>query len=86
MSPLIVPTFADYFGTASFGRILGVHFLVTRLLQLMGVPVVGIVFDTQGYAGLHLFLIGLALLSALCFVLARPPRVSDAVVPQVETG
>ena len=86
MSPLIVPTFADYFGTASFGRILGVHFLVTRLLQLMGVPVVGIVFDTQGYAGLHLFLIGLALLSAVCFVLARPPGARDAVVREVGTG
>ena len=86
IAPLIVPMLADYFGTASFGKILGVYFLATRLLPFLGTPIAGAVLAIQGFTPIFLFLTGLALLSALCFVLARPPRVSDAVVPQVETG
>ena len=64
----------------------GIYFLVTRLLQFLSAPTLGAALAIQGYTALHLFLTGLALLSALCFVLARPPRAPDAVVPQVETG
>ena len=86
ISPLIVPILADYFGTASFGKILGVYFLVTQLLPVFVHNIGAVMYATGQSNTFLLFLTGLALLSALCFVMARPPRAPDAVVPQVETG
>ena len=86
IAPLIVPMLAHYFGTASFGNTLGIYFLLTRLLPFCGVAIVGALLAIQGYTPVFLFLTGLALLSALCFVLAHPPRAPDEVVPLVEPG
>ena len=86
ISPLIVPILADYFGTASIGKILGVYFLVTQLLPVFVHNIGAVMYATGQSNTFLLFLTGLALLSALCFVMARPPRAPDAVVSQVETG
>ncbi len=84
--PLIVPILADYFGTASFGKILGVYIFVNQLSKFLSSAIGGALLASLGYTALHWFLTGVALLSTLCFVLARPPRAPDGVVPLVEPG
>ena len=53
ISPLIVPILADYFGTASFGKILGVYFLVTQLSPVF-VHNIGAVMYATGQSNTYL--------------------------------
>ena len=74
-NPLTVAIRADYFGTASFGKILGLSTVPMNLLLLGAAPFTGWMYDTQGnYVDAFLILAGLNLLGALCFLLARRPR------------
>ena len=74
-NPLTVAIRADYFGTASFGKILGLSMVPMNLLLLGAAPFTGWMYDTQGnYVDAFLILAGLNLLGAVCFLLARRPR------------
>ena len=74
-SPLTVAIRADYFGTVSFGRILGLSTVPMNLLLLVASPFAGWMYDEYGtYSLAFLILAGLNLFGALCFLVASPPR------------
>lgn len=80
-NPLTVAIRADYFGTASFGKILGLSTVPMNALLLIAAPFTGWMYVTQGtYANAFLILAGLNVLGALCFLAARRPQVPG---PQV---
>ncbi|MEM9623479.1 MAG: MFS transporter [Pseudomonadota bacterium] len=79
--PLMVALRADYFGTASFGTIMGISSLIV-MLGMTGGPIIGgVMFDLYGnYTSAFTVIAGLSLLGSLCFWAARPPqRVRTAV-------
>ena len=80
-NPLTVAIRADYFGTASFGKILGMSTVPMNALLLIAAPFTGWMYDTQGtYVNAFLILAGLNVLGALCFLAARRPQIP---IPQV---
>ena len=84
-SPLTVAIRGDYFGRASFGRILGLSTVPMNVLLLVAAPFAGYIRDTQGtYTNAFLILGALNLLGALCFLMAKKP-VPTSVPGPVET-
>ncbi len=74
-NPLTVAIRADYFGTASFGKILGFSTVPMNLLLLIASPFAGWMYDQYGsYDLAFLILAGLNLVGAVCFILAARPR------------
>ena len=74
-NPLTVAIRADYFGTGSFGKILGFSTVPMNLLLLIASPFAGWMFDQYGsYNMAFLILAGLNLVGALCFLIAARPR------------
>ena len=74
-NPLTVSIRADYFGTGSFGKILGFSTVPMNLLLLIASPFAGWMFDQYGsYNMAFLILAGLNLVGALCFLVAARPR------------
>ncbi len=74
-SPLTIAIRADYFGTVSFGKILGLSSVPMNLMLLAASPFAGWMYDQYGtYALAFLILAGLNFLGALCFLAASPPR------------
>ena len=74
-NPLTVAIRADYFGTGSFGKILGFSTVPMNLLLLIASPFAGWMFDQYGsYDMAFLILAGLNLVGALCFLVAARPR------------
>ena len=74
-NPLTVSIRADYFGTGSFGKILGFSTVPMNLLLLIASPFAGWMFDRYGsYDLAFLILTGLNFLGALCFLAASRPR------------
>ena len=77
-NPLTVAIRADYFGTGSFGKILGFSTVPMNLLLLIASPFAGWMFDQYGsYDLAFLILAGLNVIGAVCFLVAsrpRPPR------------
>ncbi len=74
-NPLTVAIRADYFGTASFGKILGLSTVPMNLLLLIASPFAGWMFDQYGtYNMAFLILAGLNFVGALCFLVAARPR------------
>ncbi len=74
-NPLTVAIRADYFGTGSFGKILGFSTVPMNLLLLIASPFAGWMYDRYGtYDLAFLILAGLNLLGALCFLAASRPR------------
>ena len=74
-SPLTIAIRADYFGTLSFGKILGLSSVPMNLMLLIASPFAGWMYDQYGtYALAFLILAGLNFLGALCFLVASPPR------------
>ena len=77
-NPLTVAIRADYFGTGSFGKILGFSTVPMNLLLLIASPFAGWMFDHYGsYSLAFLILAGLNMVGALFFLAAsrpRPPR------------
>ena len=74
-NPLTVAIRADYFGTGSFGKILGFSTVPMNLLLLIASPFAGWMFDQYGsYDLAFLILAGLNLVGAGCFLIAARPR------------
>ena len=73
-NPLVVAIRADYFGTAAFGKILGLSAVPMNLLSLASAPFAGWMRDTQGdYTLAFLILTGMNMAGAVCFLFARRP-------------
>ena len=74
-NPLTVAIRADYFGTGSFGKILGFSTVPMNLLLLIASPFAGWMYDQYGsYSLAFLILAGLNLVGAICFLFAARPR------------
>lgn len=74
-NPLTVAIRADYFGTGSFGKILGLSTVPMNLLLLVAAPFAGWVYDEFGsYSWAFLILGGLNLVGSVCFLMAGRPR------------
>lgn len=74
-NPLTVAIRADYFGTGSFGKILGFSTVPMNLLLLIASPFAGQMYDWYGnYDMAFLILAGLNLVGAGCFLAASRPR------------
>ena len=74
-NPLTVAIRADYFGTGSFGKILGFSTVPMNLLLLIAAPFAGWMSDRYGnYDLAFLILASLNLVGALCFLAANRPR------------
>ena len=74
-NPLTVAIRADYFGTGSFGKILGFSTVPMNLLLLIASPFAGWMFDQYGsYDLAFLILAGLNMVGAVCFLVASRPR------------
>lgn len=73
--PLMQALRADYFGSTSFGSIMGVSSLIVMLGTVLGPLVAGILADTTGsYRTGFVVLALLALSGVVFFTLARPPE------------
>ena len=73
-NPLTVAIRADYFGTASFGKILGFSTVPMNVLLLVAAPFAGWMYDRYGtYELAFLILAGLNAFGAVCFLMSRRP-------------
>ncbi len=76
--PLNAAILADYFGLDSFGKVLGLFFLLASLPTTLGSIPIGLLYDAQGsYVVGFLVLAGLTLLGALFFLKAHPPQPAE---------
>ena len=76
-NPLTTAIRGEYFGRASFGRILGLSTVPMNILLLIGSPMAGYMRDAQGsYDTAFLLLAGLNFLGGVLFLFARRPRVA----------
>ena len=74
-TPLTTAIRGDYFGRASFGKILGISTVPMNLLLLISGPLVGFMRDEIGdYNNAFLLMAGLNLLGAALFLIARRPK------------
>ena len=72
--PLIISIRGDYFGRASFGRILGLSSTPTSILLLIAAPFAGLMRDTRGtYTLALLTLAALNFVGALLYLMAKKP-------------
>ncbi|PKB68686.1 MAG: hypothetical protein BZY81_01245 [SAR202 cluster bacterium Io17-Chloro-G4] len=86
-NPLTVAIRGDYFGRASFGKILGLSTVPMNLLLLIAAPLAGYMRDVQGtYTQAFYLLAALNFVGAVLFLLARrpvaPQRAVEVVAPQ----
>jgi len=81
-NPLTVAIRGEYFGRASFGKILGLSTVPMNVLLLISSPLAGYMRDVQGtYTYGFLVLAALNFLGGICFLMAAKPRLA-APVPQ----
>ena len=74
-APIIVALRADYFGSKSFGTIIGISSLIAMIGMTAGPLLCGILFDIYGNYRIAFGIIALATLAgALCLWAATPPR------------
>ena len=74
-NPLTVAIRGEYFGSASFGKILGFSTVPMNLLLLIAAPLVGWMRDVQGdYTDAFLVMVATNLAGAACFLLAKRPQ------------
>ena len=74
-TPLTTAIRGDYFGRASFGKILGISTVPMNILLLIAAPMAGFMRDELGdYNLAFLLLAGLNLLGAVLFLIARRPK------------
>ena len=72
--PQIVSLRAEYFGTKSFGKILGFSSLIVMFGFLGGPMICGLLFDLYGNYSTAFFVIGIiTILGGLCFILTKAP-------------
>ena len=77
-TPLTTAIRGDYFGRASFGKILGISTVPMNLLLLISGPLVGFMRDEIGdYNNAFLLMAGLNLLGAALFLIARRPKLEN---------
>ena len=75
-NPLTTAIRGEYFGRASFGRILGLSTVPMNVLLLIGSPMAGYMRDIQqSYDMAFLLLAGFNFLGGILFLFARKPRV-----------
>ncbi len=75
-NPLTTAIRGEYFGRASFGRILGLSTVPMNVLLLIGSPLAGYMRDIQNsYDMAFLLLAGFNFLGGVLFLFARKPRV-----------
>ncbi len=80
-NPLTVAIRGEYFGRASFGKILGLSTVPMNLLLLMAAPLAGYMRDVQGsYTQAFYLLAGLNFLGAFLFLMAKRPVLSPEAV------
>ena len=73
--PLMVGIRADYFGAASFGRIMGISSMIVMLGMTAGPLFCGWLYDIYGNYDLAFTSVAIACgLGSVCFWLARPPK------------
>jgi sugar phosphate permease len=73
-NPLTVAIRGEYFGRASFGKILGLSSVPMNVLLLMASPFAGFMRDVQGtYTTAFLILAALNLLGGILFLMAKKP-------------
>jgi sugar phosphate permease len=81
-NPLTVAIRGDYFGSASFGKILGLSTVPMNLLLLIAAPLVGWMRDVQGtYTDAFLVMVVANLAGAACFIMAKRPMKKTAPQP-----
>ncbi|MDA0263312.1 MAG: MFS transporter [Chloroflexi bacterium] len=81
-NPLTVAIRGDYFGSASFGKILGLSTVPMNLLLLIAAPLVGWMRDIQGsYTDAFIVMVLTNIAGAVCFVLAKRPVRKPALEP-----
>jgi len=81
-NPLTVAIRGEYFGSASFGKILGFSTVPMNLLLLIAAPLVGWMRDVQGdYTDAFWVMVATNLAGATCFLLAKRPQKKTASVP-----
>jgi sugar phosphate permease len=81
-NPLTIAIRGDYFGSASFGKILGISTVPMNVLLLIAAPLVGWMRDIQGtYNDAFLIMVITNLAGAVCFILAKRPVKKKAPVP-----
>ena len=84
-NPLTVAIRGEYFGRASFGKILGLSTVPMNFLLLISSPMAGYLRDIQGnYIGAFLLLALLNFVGGLCFLMARKPLLTGAENPMPE--
>ena len=78
-NPLTTAIRGEYFGRASFGRILGLSTVPMNVLLLIGSPMAGYMRDIQqSYDMAFLLLAGFNFLGGVLFLFARKPRVGGS--------
>jgi MFS family permease len=79
-TPLTTAIRGDYFGRASFGKILGISTVPMNVLLLVAAPMAGLMRDELGnYDMAFLVLAGLNIAGALLFLIARKPKLPGLV-------
>ncbi len=78
-NPLTIAIRGEYFGRASFGKILGLSTVPMNILLLIASPFAGYMRDVQGtYTNAFLILAGLNFLGGVLFLLAKRPVLAAA--------
>ncbi|MQF87705.1 MAG: MFS transporter [SAR202 cluster bacterium] len=81
-NPLTVAIRGDYFGSASFGKILGLSTVPMNVLLLIAAPLVGWMRDVQGtYTDAFLVMVLTNMAGAACFILAKRPEQKSTLQP-----
>ena len=79
-TPLTTAIRGDYFGRASFGKILGISTVPMNVLLLVAAPMAGFMRDELGnYDMAFLVLAGLNMAGAVLFLIARKPKMPGLV-------
>ena len=79
-TPLTTAIRGDYFGRASFGKILGISTVPMNVLLLIAAPMAGFMRDELGdYDMAFLVLAGLNMAGAVLFLIARRPKLTGVV-------
>jgi sugar phosphate permease len=82
-NPLTTAIRGDYFGRASFGKILGISTVPMNILLLIAAPFAGYMYDLQGtYTMAFLVLAGLNFLGGVLFLMAKKP----VLMPSLQRG
>ena len=81
-NPLTIAIRGEYFGSASFGKILGLSTVPMNVLLLIAAPLVGYMRDVQGtYTDAFIVMVLTNFAGAACFIVAKRPEKKPALQP-----